>query len=84
MFSQNPKYYKFSTLNLKGTSSTASALSLYIDSLDNYTISDALYKAMPMGGGTFAEYPDFFAFGFVLITIGNFKFIEVYFQRLES
>jgi cationic amino acid transporter 2 len=50
-----------------GTSTTASALSKYIDSLAGDEISKAFRLAMPMEASVFAPYPDFLAFGFVLI-----------------
>ena len=50
-----------------GTSTTASALSKYIDSLASDQISRAMRAAMPMEANIFAPFPDFLAFGFVLI-----------------
>jgi amino acid transporter len=50
-----------------GTSTTASALSKYIDSLAHDQISKAFRLAMPMDSSIFAPYPDFMAFGFVVI-----------------
>jgi cationic amino acid transporter 14 len=40
-----------------GTSTTASALSKYIDSLANEKISHAFRAAMPMDAEIFAQYP---------------------------
>ncbi|CAF1049949.1 unnamed protein product [Brachionus calyciflorus] len=53
-----------------GTSTSASALSKYIDSLTDYKISAAFNSSMHMNVPFFAPYPDFLAFGMSLIIIG--------------
>ena len=49
-----------------GTSSTASALSQYIDYLTDNAYSTALKNAVPMNLSGFGEFPDFMAFGFCI------------------
>lgn len=53
-----------------GTSTSASALSKYIDSLTNYKISAAFNSSMHMNVHFLAPYPDFLAFGMALIITG--------------
>jgi len=53
-----------------GTSSTASALSQYIDSLANGKISNAFNSTMPMTVGQFGPYPDWLAFSICIVVIG--------------
>jgi len=49
-----------------GTSTAASALSKYIDSLFDNQISEAFKRAMPMYSDLFAPYPDWLAFGLAI------------------
>ncbi|RNA27609.1 high affinity cationic amino acid transporter 1-like isoform X1, partial [Brachionus plicatilis] len=53
-----------------GTSTSASALSKYIDSLTDYQISTALNNSMHMNVHFLAPYPDFLAFGMAVIITG--------------
>lgn len=53
-----------------GTSTSASALSKYIDSLSDYKISKGLNSSMPINVPFFAPYPDFLAFGMAIIITG--------------
>lgn len=53
-----------------GTSTSASALSKYIDSLTNYKISAAFNSSMHMNVHFLASYPDFLAFGLAVIITG--------------
>ena len=69
-FSQTIKWIFFSQ-NL-GTSTAASALSIYIDTIFNKDISNGLRHTMPISVPGLSPYPDFLAFGFaVLITCKN-------------
>lgn len=52
-----------------GTSAGASALSQYIDALSDFQISKAMRAAMPMNLPGIAPYPDFLAFGMLLLII---------------
>lgn len=53
-----------------GTSTSASALSKYIDSLTDYKISKAFNNSMHMNVHYLAPYPDFLAFGLAIIITG--------------
>ena len=55
----------------KGVSSGASALSRYVDSLSGNKIREYLREHLPMNVSSFAEYPDFLAFAFVLLITGK-------------
>ncbi|KOC63248.1 Cationic amino acid transporter 3 [Habropoda laboriosa] len=52
-----------------GTASVARGLSNYLDALIGNVISKTLYAAMPIRVLFLSEYPDFFAFGVVLLLI---------------
>ncbi|CAK9797786.1 High affinity cationic amino acid transporter 1 [Anthophora quadrimaculata] len=52
-----------------GTASVARGLSNYLDALIGNVISKTLYAAMPIRVSFLSEYPDFFAFGVVLLLI---------------
>ncbi|OAD62068.1 High affinity cationic amino acid transporter 1 [Eufriesea mexicana] len=52
-----------------GTASVARGLSNYLDELVGNVISRTLSSAMPMNVSFLSEYPDFFAFGVVLLLI---------------
>ena len=53
----------------QGTSTAASALSIYIDNVFNKDISNGLRSAMPINLAGLGPFPDFLAFGFsILIT----------------
>jgi hypothetical protein len=58
-----------------GTSSAASALSKYIDSLFDNEISKSLKATIPINVGGLSEYPDFLAFGFAIIVTRNICFV---------
>ena len=51
-------------------SSGASALSRYIDALCDNKMRDAFKEYMPINISGIAEYPDFLAFGFVMLITG--------------
>ncbi|KAL7638807.1 UNVERIFIED_CONTAM: hypothetical protein RMT77_010341 [Armadillidium vulgare] len=53
-----------------GTASVARGYSAYIDDLANHSMSEAFDRAMHMDVKGFADYPDFFAFGVVLLLAG--------------
>jgi hypothetical protein len=57
----------------KGTSSTASALSSYVNQLAGNKISNALNSSMPMNSDALGPYPDFLAFGFCIVITGHYK-----------
>ncbi|CAF4908035.1 unnamed protein product [Pieris macdunnoughi] len=50
-----------------GTASVAKGMSNYIDSICNNTMARTLTAAAPINVSFLAEYPDFFAFGLVLV-----------------
>ena len=50
-----------------GTSTAASALSIYIDSVFDKDISKSLRNAMPINVPGLADYPDFMAFAFAIL-----------------
>ncbi|KAG6449184.1 hypothetical protein O3G_MSEX005916 [Manduca sexta] len=50
-----------------GTASVAKGMALYIDSLFNNTMAKAMTEAAPINVSFLATYPDFFAFGLVMI-----------------
>lgn len=55
-----------------GAAGIANALSQYINSICGNVIKNALMSAMPMHVEGFGPYPDFLAFGAVLIVVGSF------------
>lgn len=59
-----------------GVSSSASAISGYVNSLSNGKVFDALRASMPMNVDTFAPFPDFVAFGFVMLITGNYLILK--------
>ncbi|KAJ0176865.1 hypothetical protein K1T71_008044 [Dendrolimus kikuchii] len=50
-----------------GTASVAKGMALYIDSLCNNTMAKTMVEALPINVSFLADYPDFFAFGLVLL-----------------
>ena len=58
-----------------GTSSAASALSKYVDSLAGRKISTYLKIKFPMDSDLFASYPDFLAFAFCVLIIRMIFFL---------
>lgn len=52
-----------------GTASVARGLSNYIDALIGNTMGKTLYSIMPINISFLSEYPDFFAFGMVMLLI---------------
>lgn len=55
-----------------GSAGVANALSQYIDSLTGNKIHRAFYNVMPMYLSGLGKYPDFLAFGVVLVAICEF------------
>ena len=60
-----------------GAAGIANALSQYINSLCGNAIKNALLKAMPMNLEGLGPYPDFLAFGAVLVVVGKFHLIRL-------
>jgi hypothetical protein len=56
----------------KGSASTANALSQYIDSLCGNKIAHSFRSAMPINVVGLGPYPDFLAFGFILVAVGMY------------
>ncbi|XP_020300617.1 high affinity cationic amino acid transporter 1 [Pseudomyrmex gracilis] len=52
-----------------GTASVARGLSNYIDALIGYSIRDTMRSLMPINVTFLSEYPDFFAFGMVMLLV---------------
>ena len=61
-----------------GTSSTASALSQYIDSLTDGKISNAFNSTMPMNVGQFGPYPDWLAFSICIVVTSKLKAMTLF------
>ena len=57
---------------MSGSAGGANALSHYIDSLTGNKIHDAFYNLMPLHLPGLGKYPDFLAFGVVLVAICRF------------
>ena len=55
---------------LPGAASTAKATSSYLDALFDHQISSFLTQHVPIDVPTLSSYPDFIAFGFVMIMTG--------------
>lgn len=62
----------FNRFDKKGTASVARGLSGYIDALTNDVIRNGTLDAIHMEVPYLASYPDFLAFGFVLLLTGKF------------
>ena len=59
--------------HIPGTASVARAWSSYVDSIVGNKISEFFKTHIHMGsGGTFSDYPDFFAFSVTLVLTGRF------------
>ena len=65
--------YQYKMLHIPGTASVARAWSSYVDSIVGNKISEVFKANVHMGsGGTFSDYPDFFAFSITLVLTGRF------------
>ena len=56
---------------ITGTASVTKALSTYLDELLGNVISDFFKKHFPMNSDFLGDYPDFLAFGIVLLLSSN-------------
>lgn len=60
-------HYTWYTIYFIGTASVARGLSEYVDAMINNTMKDNLHSLMPINVPYLADYPDFFAFGVIIL-----------------